>query len=163
MSETVTKERERELCCLGVGSSNIGRHRSRGGTARRVGGFRACGAVVAGVHAQNNLMGISSFFHLRKPDVERGARHDSILVLNHHDVQGATAAGGREWAGSRLRMRAANEIQRSRGGANKGTPGEAGGGVLGFSETGVRRGGNGAVGAWKRQIKRQALSRRGEG
>lgn len=36
--------------------------------------------------------------HLGKPDMERGARHDAILVLNHHDVQGATAAAGRNAA-----------------------------------------------------------------
>ncbi len=28
--------------------------------------------------------------HLGKPDVERGARHDAVLVLNHHDVQSTT-------------------------------------------------------------------------
>lgn len=27
--------------------------------------------------------------HLGEADVERGARHDAVLVLNHHDVQGA--------------------------------------------------------------------------
>lgn len=27
--------------------------------------------------------------HLGEADVERGARHDAVLVLHHHDVQGA--------------------------------------------------------------------------
>jgi len=37
----------------------------------------------------------STHTHLGKPDVERGAGHDAVLVLNHHDVQSATGSATR--------------------------------------------------------------------
>lgn len=52
--------------------------------------------------------------HLGKADVERGARHPSILVLNHHDVQGATTAAGRN-AATRRRRSSSREKQKKKG------------------------------------------------
>lgn len=81
------------------------RRRQGGFSNRRVGGTLLSGKTAAACMPSHSFsrakrritqVSIAAWSHLGKPDVKRGARHNTVLMLNHHDVQGTAVIQGRQ-------------------------------------------------------------------